>query len=125
MRKITLLLVTLMVMASCSITDRTTIAFFADYRPFADKGCLISPNAYTYDFDGLGELEITVIAAKNTKKRYEQINRSELVELAVKEATKRGADGIVNFLITKVSAREPITAIKLSTTPPKTNTSKI
>ena len=120
MKKLTLLLLPLVAlfMTSCATAykevERKVYTSFSDYRKYAEEGFLISPSPYTYNFDSVGELEITVYPAKTKKKQSnevfefyneeviekEEIEYNELVAIAVAKAKEKGADGIVNFLIT-------------------------
>lgn len=84
-----------------------------DFRGYAESGFLVSPYAYTTDYEAIGELEVYVLPA-NIKtadpksdfniKIYtqEDITRQELADIAVEEAKKTGADALVNFKIQKI-----------------------
>lgn len=121
MRKLTLLLTGVVALSSCSVlsvgektksTERTTVTHFADYRPYTAEGFLISPNAYTGEYESLGEVAITITPSLKEFKRegkeaylgsyyeYEKISYDELVSIAVKEAKSKGGDALVNFSIT-------------------------
>lgn len=112
MRKTLLLIITATILCGCAVTikphDRIVISHFADYSEYAKEGFLISPDAYSGEFDSLGEITINVTPKLAEHKeesglityRYEIISHSELVAIAVKEAKDRGADGIVDFKVT-------------------------
>lgn len=98
--------------AAVKPSERIVLTAFSDYRKYSAEGFLISPNAYTSDFDGLGELSIMITPAKVKKEvqtqyssysiiEYEIITYDEMVEIAVKTAKEKGADAIVNFSIIK------------------------
>lgn len=116
MKKLGIIIAALFVLAGCAVTkpqERRVYTSFADYRPYSSDGFLISPSPYTYNFESVGELNITVIPAIiETKKEYpyqpdtfyyvvesEIIDFNELVSIAVNEAKSKGADAIVNFAI--------------------------
>jgi hypothetical protein len=120
MKRIVALGFMVLMLASCSTlkpTQRTVETYFSDYREYAKDGFLVSPCAYTYDFESVGELNIVITPAKVMVERpssnyynsaamintldYEVIPYSEMVDMAVKEAKSKGADAIVNFSITK------------------------
>lgn len=121
MKRIIVIIAIAVMAASCSITrDRQVFTSFIDYRPYTEKGFFISPNPYTGEFASIGELSIIVTPGINTVSKVsvksdkdfsdgvysrgsssssfvEDIPASELVEMAVKEAQKVGANGIANF----------------------------
>lgn len=92
---------------------RIVSTFYADYAKYEEEGFLISPYEYTEDFDGLGELRLVIApalievqlpsvysgGAARTVFDYETIPYDELVQVAVEEARKRGADALVSFSI--------------------------
>lgn len=114
MKKLAIVLAAIFFLAGCAVTkpqERRVYTSFADYRAYSSDGFLISPSPYTYNFESVGELEISVYPAKVVQEvkysetyivndiRNEAIDYNELVAIAVKEAKAKGADAIVNFAI--------------------------
>ena len=100
---------------SCGPTarlERQVSVYFSDYRPYAEIGFFVSPNPYNAGpYESLGELLIEVEPAKTVRAsndgiyiaRYfniEKISSEELLDMAVAEALKRDANGIVNYKVT-------------------------
>jgi hypothetical protein len=115
MKKLFIAMVAIMTFIGCSTmkeTQRTILSSFSDYRQYAAEGFLISPNAYTYNFESVGEIDIVVepamvkVLVESIYTNYETlvcetISYDELVKMAVDEAKAKGADALVNFSITK------------------------
>lgn len=117
MRKLIIAFVCICFATSCGVTivphDRIVLTSFADYTKYTEEGFLISPTNYTADFESIGELHIEVKPALSVRRKaptydggskktiymYEEIEFTELVDIAVKQAKERGADAIVNFSI--------------------------
>lgn len=120
MRKLIIAFACICFATSCGVTivphDRIVLTSFADYTKYTEEGFLISPTNYTADFESIGELHIEVKPAlivrrqaptyedglKKTIYTYEEIEFSELVDMAVNQAKEKGADAIVNFSINSV-----------------------
>ncbi len=122
MKKLIFLTVLSIMLCSCGIMtrDRIVTPLFLDFRPYTSAGFFLSPNPYTGDFEPVGELNLIVepavvkneptttskfsdsVYAPKTSVVQEDISESELLELAVGEALKMGANGISNLKI-KVS----------------------
>lgn len=126
MKKIFLLAVAAIVVCSCGVAthERYVTKMFLDFQPYSEAGFFISPDSYTGKFSPIGEMNITVQPAvqpqtqrSRGKKLFEDavyfevngapvavevITAEELVEMAVKEARARGANGISNFKCTRV-----------------------
>ena len=121
MKRIVLIIVTMLVLASCSVTrQRQTFVSFLDYRPYTSADFFLSPDPCVKDFDSIGQLYIDVIpgtatpttsTAKNFNDNiyskggmmattYEVISSEELLEMAVSKALEMGANGIANLKIT-------------------------
>ena len=101
---------------------------FLDFQPYTAAGFFISPNPYTGQFSPVGEISITVQPAlqrpaKQIKGEYtdglyaqgnngnvvpEEIMAEELLEMAVKEAKAKGANGISNFQCRRVTDANPL-----------------
>lgn len=117
MKKILLALAAITMLASCATvkpTERKVYTYFADYRPYAEIGFLITPQSYHGEYESIGEIEIKIVPAYEKKITgynvldeayytfaYETITFDEITDIAVKEAIKKGADAICNFSITK------------------------
>lgn len=120
MKRIILLLTSAFILASCAVTrGRFVSTYFLDFRPYSEAGFFISPNPYPGDFVSIGELSITVEPAilpsskvPASDKKFEDgiygappssgaytetIPASELLDMAVAQALKVGANGLANF----------------------------
>ena len=121
MKKILLFFISVAMLVSCGgpkLTSRVVTSSLLDFRGYAEQGFLVSPYAYTSDYEAIGELEVYVLPAnvKNEIKPFdfsntvevrivpEDITRQELADIAVEEAKKTGADALVNFRISKMPA---------------------
>lgn len=106
----------LLLAASCGPAkrlERQVVVSFADYRPYQEIGFFISPDPYSGGpFESLGEIAIRVEPARDvkggasddgvyirTESGHETIQNSELLDIAVSEAIKREANGIVNYKV--------------------------
>ena len=115
MKRLALLIAVISLVAtSCSVTrDRSTLVTFASFSDYPDMW--ISPNDCPMVHTALGVLEIDIIPAiivnkgngdgiystqRNTAS-FERIYYDELLEITVKEARARGANGISNLRITR------------------------
>ncbi len=127
MKKIIPLIATLL-LCSCSVMthQRYVATMFLDFQPYTEAGFFISPNPYTGQFSPLGEISISIQPALQRKAKQvkgyndglysnnsapvvqEEISAEELLEMAVKEAKARGANGISNFKCSKVFDMDPI-----------------
>ena len=67
MKRIVLIIVTMLVLASCSVTrQRQTFVSFLDYRPYTSADFFLSPDPCVKDFDSIGQLYIDVIPGTAT-----------------------------------------------------------
>lgn len=118
MKRLIWILTALISMSSCAVLTRETTktTVFLDYRPYTEAGFFLSPNSYTGEYQPIGDLYIIVDPAviPNTNSNnsidgiYAQqivpvkgtkMSSEELLEIAVKEAGLRGANGISNLSI--------------------------
>lgn len=116
MKKILFFAVALLAMTACGgpkLTTRIVTSSLLDYRGYAESGFLVSPYAYTFEYDAIGEIEIYVLPAnvkKDIESQYtegrtytviaqEDISNQELADIAVEKAKETGADALVNFKI--------------------------
>jgi hypothetical protein len=101
--------------------QKVELASFLDFRPYTSAGFFISPDAYTGEFEPLGQLyieiypeEIEISESKRLKYNephyvngilyaYEHIKFAEILDKAVAQAMKMGADGIADLKIQKVT----------------------
>lgn len=118
----------MLMMTSCATfkpAKRTVLPAFLDYRPYMSAGFFISPNPYMENCENLGELAIVVYPAqveidelnaafydgviyRNMKfYGYERVPYEILLDQAVEQAKKAGADGLVNFKIQKIEGLIP------------------
>jgi hypothetical protein len=115
MKKFLLLLASISILTGCSVmktTEREVYTYFADYSKYAEVGFLISPDAYSGEFESLGEIEISITPAikehgsdgnfgpRGKYLDYEVILYDEAVDIAVAKAIEKGANALVNFSIT-------------------------
>lgn len=124
MKRILILLLALICFSSCATfrpQQRSTFAYFLDYRPYTSEGFFISPDPYTGEFESLGELYIEVLPEQKAiniedEDKYdnvmywgtqaygfERISHAELLEMAVHKAVLKDANGIANLKIEKCS----------------------
>jgi hypothetical protein len=132
MKKLIIFALAAIVACSCSVLthQRYVSTMFLDFQPYTETGFFISPNPYTGEFSPVGEISITVQPAltpkakiikgsgeytdglyaqkNNTNVVQEDISASELLELAVREAEARGANGISNFKCLAVFDADPV-----------------
>jgi hypothetical protein len=118
MKRILTVLATAILVVSCGVQGHQRIVSigFVDYRPYTSAGIFLSPNPCNQEFEPIGELYIEVIPAlkraENDSKGFytddiysvktmvpENIDASELLEIAVKKAGEMGANGISNLEI--------------------------
>lgn len=120
MKKVLLLVISAIMLAGCAVTHpRNTSVMFLDYRPYESADFFISPNSYNGDHSVLGELSIDITPAVipleksqsftdgvygggGVKVTKENISSEELLEIAVEEALKLGADGLSNFSVKRI-----------------------
>lgn len=113
-----------LILCSCSVMthQRYVSTMFLDFRPYTEAGFFISPNPYTGEFSPLGEINIVVQPALQRRAQQikgsfsdglyaastgspvvqEEIFSEELLEMAVKAAKEKGANGISNFKCLRV-----------------------
>lgn len=132
MKRLLLFAVAAIVASSCSVMthQRYVSTMFLDFQPYTESGFFISPNPYTGQFSPIGEINITVQPAlqprariikgtgtytdglytqkANTNLVQEDIPAEELIDLAVREAKAKGANGISNFKCARVMGADPI-----------------
>ena len=132
MKKLLTLAVVVIVASSCSVMthQRYVSTMFLDFQPYTEAGFFISPNPYTGEFSPIGEINIIVQPALMPKAKViqgaggytdglyaqnnnasvvqEEIPASELLNMAVREAVAKGANGISNFKCLVVADGDPI-----------------
>ena len=128
MKRFITLLSLAVIATSCSIMkpqQRAEYVSFLDYRPYTSAGFFLSPDSYTGRFEAIGQLDITVIpeqiSANSTSSngkfsdsiyssksslsyKLKEIPAEELLELAYKNAVDKGANGIANLEIKRVTS---------------------
>ena len=127
MKRFTILLAVLLVAASCgtSLTrERMTSVSFADFTAYPDMW--ISPNDCPQVHQALGQLSVKIVPAiipRDSRSprdavytnigsvKQETIGGDELLEIAVAEARKRGANGISNLRVTNLDTHYEITGL--------------
>lgn len=111
-----ILLAAIVILSGCASikpTQRAIYTDFADYRAYSEIGFLITPNAYSGEFESLGEIAIHIVPAikmfpeegeeydgRGRYIDYENIKRQDLIDIVVKEAIEKGANAITDFAIT-------------------------
>lgn len=133
MKRIMILTAAAIVLTSCGALfmpyepqQRMELASFLDFRPYTSAGFFISPDAYTGEFEPLGQLyieiypeEIEISESKRLKYDephymngilygYEYIKYAEILDKAVAQAMKMGADGIADLKIQKITIAERV-----------------
>ena len=122
MKKLLFVLASAVLLASCA-TTMSTIISYTDYSKYDKEGFFVSPTPYYNDYTPCGEVYISVPAyqvvedkdVKIDSKGYNQYGnyvigspvttksnlytRGDLVDLAVEQAKKNGADALVNFKV--------------------------
>lgn len=119
------LFLALAIVTSCAVlqpTERTTDAFYIDYRHFTSNDFFLSPDPYPEKFKPIAELRVEVTPAvkkykpittsayadgiyQQNKSIYHQENISmrELLDAIVTKAKELNANGIVNLKIKQES----------------------
>lgn len=132
MKRLLIFAVVAIVASSCSVLthQRYVSTMFLDFQPYTEAGFFISPNPYTGEFSPIGEISITIQPALMPKTKVirgtgdytdglyaqknnanvvqEDIPASELLDMAVREAKAKGANGISNFKCLVVYDTDPI-----------------
>ena len=114
MKKIFILLAWLAILSSCSIIrpqERAEYVSFLDYRPYTTNGFFLSPNSYPGAYESIGEMRIIVVPeiVEESNDYYMQsyvkkdIPESELLANLVKQALLKGANGISNLSIKRIT----------------------
>lgn len=128
MKRICILLLALIGLTSCAALftpyepqQKLTFATFLDYREYTLKGFFLSPDSYTGEHEPLGQLFLEIYPEQKEiteSKRskyddvqyingilygYERILFADVLEQAVLQAVSKGADGIVNLKIVKIT----------------------
>lgn len=124
MKKAFIFIIAAIMFSSCATfvpQQRTVLKAFTDYRPYTSEGFFLSPDAYPGSYESIGQLEMIVypeqikVKPSETQKfpdaiyyglemyAYEKVNYSELLEMAVSDAVKVGANGISHLHISKTT----------------------
>ena len=108
MKRFCLLALVLIIVTGCGSASRAraVLVGFADFRPYTTEGFFVSPDPYPgKDFTPIGELSLEVRPAWNYSQNgslsAETIGAAELLNTAVQEARKRGANGLVDYRVAK------------------------
>lgn len=107
--------------------QRSEHVSFLDYRPYTSAGFFLSPDSYPGKFESIGQLDIMIIPEQvsandnaddsNNKfndgiyaqrsslfYQYKEIPAEELLETAVEKALEKGANGIANLKISRITS---------------------
>ena len=109
MKKLIIILGLAMLATSCAIMapqQQKEIVNFLDYRPYTDAGFFISPYGYNGKFEPIGQLDIVVYPEEVTDGIYtskKEIPTSELLDKAVRHTLGKGANGIANLKISRIT----------------------
>lgn len=109
MKRFVILLATALLAASCGVVQpaqRREVVEFIDFRPYSSAGFLISPDQYQGKFESIGQLMIRVYPGQIADDIYyttEEIPTTELLDIAFKNSVGKGANGLTNFKIERVS----------------------
>ena len=130
MKRFIILLSLAVIATSCSIMQpqqRAEYVSFLDYRPYTSAGFFLSPDSHTGRFEAIGQLDITIIPEQISANSFssngngkfsdsiysskpslsyklKEIPAEELLELAYKNAVDKGANGIANLEIKRVTS---------------------
>lgn len=129
MKRIMILTAAAMVLTSCGALfmpyepqQRMELASFLDFRPYTSAGFFISPDAYTGEYEPIGQLYLIVMPEEkeiSESKRskydephymngilygYEFIPYADLLDKVVAKAMEMGADGIADFKLKRSAA---------------------
>lgn len=100
MKRITLLLIVALSLASCGVSQhyftRQTSISFLDFRPYSSAGFFFSADPYPGAYEPVGQMLIEIIPAKGPQ-GTEMPSPDELLEIAYNEAKTKGANGVANF----------------------------
>ena len=100
MRKLAAIILAASVLAGCGATvrqfPRQTSVSLLDFRPFTEAGFFFSADPYQGTYEPIGQMLIEIIPAKGPG-GFEDPDSGELLELAYKEATERGANGVASL----------------------------
>jgi len=106
MKRFIFFLVLVLFASGCGTMTRTrsVVVGFADYRPFTTAGMVVSPDPYTgADYTAIGEFHLEIRpawVADGANLKAETMTPSDILEIVVAEARKRGANGIVDYRVT-------------------------
>lgn len=109
MKRFIIILSLAMLATSCAIMapqQQKEIINFLDYRPYTDAGFFISPYSYNGKFEPIGQLDIVVYPEEVTDGIYiskKEILTSDLLDKAVEHTLGKGANGIANLKISRVT----------------------
>ena len=115
--KIVLLLTIIsVILTSCSVGRETAaVSYFLDYRPYSEQGFFISQNPYPGEYTPIGEMKVVIYPTIEKGKeiigedgiygdnvyrtvlQYESFSDDRLLQIAVQEARKKGANGLCNL----------------------------
>lgn len=109
MKRLIILLGLAILATSCAVVQpqqQKEIVSFLDYRPYTEAGFFISPYNYTGKYEAIGQLDIIVYPEQVTEGIYttkKEIPSTDLLDKAVKHSLGKGANGIANLKISRIS----------------------
>lgn len=92
--------------------ERSEYVSFLDYRPYTTNGFFLSPNSYPGVYESIGEMRIIVVPEIVEKFNEDYLSNSyikrdiperELLDSFVKQAVLKGANGISNLSIKRIT----------------------
>ena len=126
-------------MASCAtkqiqLNDRTVISNAIDLRDYANKGFMFTVGDYTYNYDSIGIISITIwpkvekyqggaenkgyVVVKDSRgfngAMYKPLALKEIFDEAFKKATSMGADGLIQMEITYPENTQGVQGLKIN-----------
>lgn len=114
MRKVFILLITVLSIASCYTLqprERAEYVSYIDYQKYTSSGFFLSPTDYPGKYESLGFMQIDIypeiIETSNdyiyTEYAKREIPSDELLESIVAKAIAKGASGISNLSIKRIT----------------------
>lgn len=120
MRRVMIFLSLAILAISCAVVQpqqQKELVTFLDYRPYTEAGFFISPYNYTGKYEAIGQLDIVIVPEQVTEGMYlvkKEISSTDLLDKAVKHSLGKGANGIANLKITRVTAASALSHYELS-----------
>lgn len=98
------------------VIEKETRALVFDFTRYTNQGFMFTPEKYAMEYESIGVVNLVIYSKMeqaqktigenpvlNLGWRFVQVNPSELIELAYREAKKMGANAMTNVEITEAS----------------------